>query len=127
MNIKRMMIEAGKVSMSAIVGHKIGKMVRDSIMESTQIYEMKGDTIHFNRVPDGVNPIRTKYEALCNANSEYLSTAMICGAGTYMGLSKLEEVVSDHFEKKRMKKVSEVVSEEPTSETTSVTEEVTEE
>lgn len=126
MNIKKIVVEASKISMSAIVGHKIGKMMRDSIMDSTQIYEMKGDTIQFNRVPDGVTPIRTKYEAVCNANSEYLSTAMICGVGTYMGLSKLEEVVSDHFEKKRMKKVSEVVSEEPTLETP-VTEEVTEE
>lgn len=82
MNIKKIMIEAGKVSVSAVVGHKIGKMMRDSIMESTQIYETDGDIIRFNRVPDGVNPIMTKHMALCNANSEYLSTAMICGAGT---------------------------------------------
>lgn len=126
MNIKKIMIEAGKISVSAVVGHKLGKMVKDSIMESTQIYEMDGDIIRFNRIPDGVNPIRSEYEALCNANSEYLSTAMICGAGTYIGLSKLEEVVSDHFEKKQMKKFSEVVSEETTS-NNPVTEEVTEE
>lgn len=126
MNIKKIMIEAGKISVSAVVGHKLGKMVKDSIMESTQIYEMDGDIIRFNKMPDGTNPIMSKFDATCNANSEYLSTAVICGAGTYMGLSKLEEVVSDHFEKKQMKKISEVVSEEPTSEVP-VTEEVTEE
>lgn len=126
MNVKKMLIEAGKISVSAVIGHKIGKMVKNSIMESSQIYEMDGDIIRFNRVPDGVNPIMTKYEASCNANSEYLSTAMICGAGTYMGLSKLEEVVNDHFENRKMKKVSEVISEETTS-NNPVTEEVTEE
>lgn len=126
MNVKKMLIEAGKISVSAVIGHKIGKMVKNSIMESSQIYEMDGDIIRFNRVPDGVNPIMTKYEASCNANSEYLSTAMICGAGTYMGLSKLEDVVNDHFENRKMKKVSEVISEETTS-NNPVTEEVTEE
>ena len=126
MNVKKMLIEAGKISVSAVIGHKIGKMVKNSIMESSQIYEMDGDIIRFNRVPDGVNPIMTKYEASCNANSEYLSTAMICGAGTYMGLSKLEEVVNDHFENRKMKRVSEVISEETTS-NNPVTEEVTEE
>ena len=131
MNVKKIAKTAVKVSLSAVVGHKVGCFCRERILRGTQTYNIEGDKITFNKKPDGVRPIMTHHDAVCEANGVYLDTAIISGLGTYIGLNKIEEVVNDHLEKKKMKKIKEikeveVVSEEPISETP-VTEEVTEE
>ena len=117
-----------KVALSALVGHQFGKMAKENVLKDprVQVYKVEGDTIFFNRRPDGVNSIRSTVDLAVSANNAYAETAMIMGLGSYVGLSKLEAVIDNRLEKKRMKKISEVVSEETASET-SVTEEVTEE
>lgn len=128
MNIKKIVVEASKISVSAVIGHQFGKLARENVLKDprVQVYKVEGDTIFFNRRPDGVNSIRSTVDLTVSANNAYAETAIVMGLGSYVGLSKLEEVVTDRLEKKRMKRLTEMASEEPTSEAP-VTEEVTEE
>lgn len=126
--IEKIARTATKVTLSAIVGHQFGKMAKENVLKDprVQVYTVEGDTIFFNRRPDGVNSIRSSVDLAVSANNAYAETAMIMGLGSYVGLSKLEAVIDNRLEKRKMRKFSEVVSEETASEAP-VTEEVTEE
>ena len=116
-----------KITISALVGHQFGKMAKENVLKDprVQVYVVEGDTIFFNRRPDGIHSIRSSVDLAISANNAYAETAMIMGLGSYVGLSKLESVIDNRLEKKRMKRLT-GVSEETASETP-VTEEVTEE